>query len=245
MRMNLSNIGHDFIIYDGVNLSDHFTVRTFDMPLLPSIEASSIEIDGKAGSWFSRRKIMTRDIIIGLGILNDTKDRDEIMETWFLLSDKLAKDRPCKMEIGKGLYVNAMFVGESGVTTRKNWSIINATFRCFDPYIYGEEHTETLKSGSNTIYVKGKYPTYPRLALTASSTTVQVQDMDTSDRVRIPSTVSGNTIVIDTENCKTMLNGVYKAVDPTVTDFWPLRVGENKLTLTGCSGTLTYREMYL
>lgn len=245
MKMNLSDIGHDFVIFDGVNLSDHFVVRTFEMPLLPTIEASSIAIDGKAGEWFSRRKIGTRDINIGFGILNDSKDRKDVLKTWFMLSDYLAKDKVCKLEIGNGLYVNAVLVGDTGTTTNGKWSIVNVTFRCFDPYIYGEEHTETLSAGTNTIYVKGKYPTYPVLNLKATTTTVQVQDSTTSDRVRIPSTASGNTIVIDMENCKTTLNGVYKAVDPTVTDFWPLRIGENRLTLTGCSGTLTYREVYL
>lgn len=245
MRMNLSEVGHDFVAFDGVNLSDHFIVRTFSMPMLPSIEANTLSIDGKAGKWFASRSIGTRDIVIGLGTLNDTQSMKDIMRTWFELSPMLTKGEERKLEIGNGLYVNAVLVGDTALTTRKNWSIVEVTFRCFDPWIYGEEYTETLASGANTIYVRGEYPTYPTLALRASSTTVQVQDTVTSDRVRIPSTASGNSIVIDMEHCKTTANGIYKPVDPTVTDFWALRPGENRLTLTGCSGTLTYREMYL
>lgn len=245
MRTNLSEIGYKFLVYDGVNLSDHFIVRTFEMPMLPSVEASSVKIDGRAGEWYASRRYSVRDIDVGLGILNDTRDRPDALKTWLMLSDKLTKDKVCKLELGGGLYVNALLVGDTSMTTNGRWSIVNVTFRCFDPYIYGEEHTETLKAGANTLYIKGKCPTYPVLTLKATTTTVQVQDTDTTDRVRIPSTASGNNIVVDMGQHRCTLNDAYKPADPTVTDFWPLRIGENHITVTGASGTLTYREMYL
>ena len=245
MRLNLSNIGHNFLVYDGVNLSDFFVVRTFDMPLLPSIEAASIAIDGKAGEWFASRKVQTRDIVIGLGTLNETKNRKDIMAAWFNLSDKLAKDKVCKLEIGNGLYVNALLIGDTSINTDGKWSIVNVTFRCFDPYIYGKEYTETLKSGTTTINVKGKCSTFPVINLTASSSTVLLTDLDTGDRIRYTGMASGTKIVVDMANYKSTVNGVYKAADLTVSDFWPLHTGDNRLQLTGATGSLTYREMYL
>lgn len=244
MRMNLSNIGHDFLVYDGVNLADNFTVRTIDMPMLPEIEASSITIDDKAGAWFSKRRMGTRDIIVGLGILNDTKDRKDILETWWMLSDTLAKDKECKLELGNGYYVNAILVGDTNTSTDRRWSIVDVKFRCFDPYIYGEEHTETLKAGNNTINVKGKYPTYPTIKISGATTTT-LTDSDTGDKVRVEGIASGKTLVIRMDECRCTVDDLYKMADPTVTDFWPLRAGSNKLNLSSGSGTLTYREVYL
>lgn len=244
MMMNLSNIGHNFLRYDGVNLSDFFVVRKIDMPLLPNIEASGIKIDGRAGEWFAKREINTRDIIVGLGILNDTKERKDILENWFLLSDKIAKDKVCKLEIGNGRFVNAILMGDSPITTNREWSTVDVTFRCFDPYIYGEEHTESLKAGNNTIRVKGKYPTYPTIELTGA-TAITLTHNGTGDKVHVTGLTASQKLLINMAEYKCSVNGVYKPADPTVTDFWPLTPGDNVLNLSSGSGTLKYREMFL
>ena len=244
MKMNLSNIGHTFLAYDGVNLSDHFVVKSIDMPLLPTIDAASIAIDGKPGAWFSKRQIGTRDIIVGLGMLNDDRNRKDILQNWIMLSDILAKDTECKLELGDGRYVNAVLVGDTEMEFNGRWSVVNVTFRCFDPYVYGDEHTVSLKQGNNTFNVLGKYPTNPVIKITGAST-VTVTDNDTGDKVRVESIASGKTLVIDMGEYRCTIDGLYKSADLTVTDFWPLRPGRNTLNLSSGSGTLTYREVYL
>lgn len=245
MRANLSHLGHQTLIYDGEAISDFFVVRSFDMPFLPGISASTIEIDGRPGAWYANRGIGTRDVTIGIGIINDSRERVDVIESWFKLAEKLAKDDVRRLEFGNGYFVECMLVGNSPVEYKGRWSISTLTFRCFDPYIYGEEHFEPLAAGTNTIYVRGNQPTYASIDLRATSTVVQVQDTETSDRVRIPSTMSGANIGIDMELCRCTYNGMYKAADPTVTDFWPLRPGKNVLEVTGGSGSLVYRERYL
>lgn len=244
MKMNLSNIGHNFLVYDGVNLADHFIVRTFDMPLLPGIEASTIKIDGRPGEWFSKRAIGTRDIYVGLGILNDTKDRKDILENWFLLSDKLTKDKPCKLEIGNGYYVNAILVGDTQTTTTGKWSIVEVQFTCYDPYIYGEEHEVSLKTGNNTFNVKGKYSTYPVITINGASTTT-ITDTKTGDKIRVEDIASGKSLVINMNEHRCLVDGLYKPADLSVSDFWALKPGENTLNLSSGTGTLVYRELYL
>lgn len=244
MRMNLANVGHNFVIYDGINLADHFIVRSIEMPLLPEIDASTLRIDGKAGEWFSKRQIGTRDVVIGLGVLNDTKDRKEILDTWWQLSELISKDKECKLELGTGRYVNAILVGDTDIKTNGKWSTVEVTFRCFDPYVYGDTHTETLKAGNNTIYVKGKCQTYPVISLTGASTTT-LTDTLTGDKVRVESLTSSQTLVINMAEYRCTVNGNYKAADISVTDFWPLRPGENTLNVSSGSGSLTYQEVYL
>lgn len=244
MRMNLSNIGHNFLVYDGVNLADHFVVKSVSMPLLPTIEASSIKIDGKPGAWFSKRKIGTRDVKVGLGILNDTRDRKDIMETWFMLSDILAKDKVCKLEIGNGRYLNAILVGDSSTTDKGRWSTVTVTFRCFDPYIYGEEHEIPLKTGNNLMHILGKCETYPTIEIAGASTTT-VTNNATGDKIRVENIASTRTLVIDMANCKCTVGGNYKSADLTVSDFWPLEPGNVTLNVSSGTGTLKYREMFL
>lgn len=243
MRMNLGNIGHNFVRFDGVNLSDHFIVRTFDMPLLPTIDANTIEVDGYPGAWFTGRKIGTRDINIGLGILMDTRRRNDIMRAWIDLSDKLTKDKVCKLEIGNGFYVNAFLVGDTATTTNGKWSITTVTFRCFDPYIYKDEHVITLKQGNNSFFVEGKVDTYPLIEITGASTAT-ITNKNTDEQIRIENIPTG-TLVIDMEHHECSSKGVYVPSDPTVSDFWPISPGQCTIGLTSGSGTLKYKEVYL
>lgn len=244
--INLSDIGHNFLVYDGVNLSDYFVVRTFDMPILPTIDANMIEIDGKPGAWFMSRKIGTRDIIVGLGILNDSKDRKDIVRRWTDLSNMLQKEKVAKLEIGEGRYVNALLIGESLPETRGKWSIVELTFRCFDPYIYGEEHTENLTSGNNTFIVKGQVSTYPIIELYgATSTSTTITNMRTGDKIRISGITSSSQLVIDMENHNCMIGSTYKPADPTISDFWPIQPGSITINVASAHGTLKYKERYL
>lgn len=242
--MNLGNIGHNFLAYDGVNLSDHFVVRTFDMPILPTIDANMIEIDGKPGAWFMSRKIGTRDIIVGLGILNDTKDRKEIVRRWTDLSNMLQKEKVAKLEIGEGRYVNALLVGESLPETKGKWSIVELTFRCFDPYIYGEEHEQALKAGNNTFNVKGQVSTYPIIEITGATTTT-ITNQGTGDKIKVSGLSTSNKLVIDMENHICMVGDVYKPADPTISDFWTIDPGNITINVSSGSGTLKYKERYL
>lgn len=244
MKMNLSNVGHKFLVYDGVNLADHFIVSSVNMPLLPTIDASTIKIDGKPGEWFSKRMIGTRDVSVKLSILNDTRDRRDIMETWFMLSDVIAKDKIGKLEIGNGRYVNAMLVGDTETETNGRFSTVNVAFRCFDPYIYGEEHSATLKTGNNAITVMGKYPTYPTIEITGASTTT-LTNSATGEKVRVEGLSSSQTLVINMAEYRCTVNGLYKSADLTVSDFWPIAPGGVTLNLSSGTGTLRYRELYL
>lgn len=244
MRFNLGKIGHDFLVFDDVKLSDHFVVRTLDMPLLPTLDANIIEVDGKPGAWFSSLKIGTRDINVGLGILMDTRDRKDIIKAWIDLSDKLAKDKVCKLEIGNGYYVNAMLVGDSETETNGKWSIVNVAFRCFDPYIYGKEHDIALKQGDNKIYVNGKVATYPYIEISGATTTT-VTNKNTDEKIRVEKIPSGKKLEIDMENHGCRCNGVYMAADPTISDFWPITPGEVTINVSSGTGTLKYKEVYL
>lgn len=244
MRMNLSKIGHDFVIYDGVNMADHFIVRTFDMPLLPTIDADTIVIDGKPGVWFANRKIGTRDIIIGLGILNETKDREDILANWFRLTSKVAKNKVAKLELGNGFYVWAMLIGDSMITTQGKWSIVELTFRCFDPYIYGEQHIVDLKTGNNVVAIHGGNAAFPTFAISGATTTT-ITNVDSGDKFRVENIPAGQTLTVDMEHQSCMSAGVYRPIDLTISDFWSIEPGTATINISSGSGVMIYNEVYL
>lgn len=244
MRLNLSKIGHDFVVYDGVNLSDHFIVRTFDMPWLPNIDANTLLIDGKPGEWFAGRNIGTRDVIIGLGLLNETREREDALEHWIRLTNKVAKNKVAKMEIGHGFYIWCMLIGESLIESNGKWSIVEVTFRCFDPYIYGEKRTYSLKTGDNEIPVSGGGSTFPVFEITGAST-VTITHKETGEKFRTESVPTGQTLIVDMEHYNCTANGLYQPIDASVSDFWSLEPGKATINLSSGSGTVTYNEVYL
>ena len=246
--MNLSRIGDIDLTYDGVALSDHFIVANVAMPLLPTFDSSAMYIDGKPGAWFTGRKIGTRDIRVTLKLLSDTKKRIDAMETWIGLSGLIAKDKVCKLELGNGYYVNAIMMDDSPLNRTGRMSTAEITFRCFDPYIYGEEHTVDIKSGSNIVVIEGQCPVWPTFEITGHSTSAAnaIRDTKTGYQVRVPSIAASTAkLVVDMAGHYCTLNGNYKACDPSVTDFFQLPVGENTISLSYGSGIMKYTEMYL
>lgn len=243
--INLSQIGETGLAFDGIALSDYFIIRGVDMPLFPAVDAQGLEIDGKPGAWFSSRKIGTRDITVRLALLADTKDRIASMEEWLLVSQRIATDKPHKLELGNGYYVNAIMTGNSEITRNMNWSTADITFRCFDPYIYGETYEVDLNAGNNTVYIRGLCPTFPIVDITGASGTVTLKDEDTAKQVTVHNMVSDAPLSINMEQYRCTVRGYYKAADPSVTDFWPLKPGENHISLSSGSGILTYTERYL
>lgn len=243
MIFNYEKLGYHNLMFDGVKLSDSFVVRSFDMPWLPTINENTIEIDGKPGAWYAGRNIGTRDVTVGLGILNETRDKEEIIEMWIRLSSKLNKEEVCKLEFGHGYYVNAVLVGDTPTTTKGKWSITTATFRCFDPYIYGKDHSEPLTAGKNTFKIAGNAKAFPRFEIQGSTDVLLVND-DTGDRIHVPNLQSGSKLVIDMEHYFCKVGDIYKAADPSVSDFWPVS-GDVTLSLNAGSGVMTYKEAYL
>ena len=247
MLRELLQIGDFDIAYDGIRLADHLVVRGVDMPLLPEITANSISIDGKAGEWFTSRQIGTRDITVRLGMLGETKDRVEALDNWINHSFLVGKDAPCRLDLGNHYWVKAIMVGNSDITRNGKWSVVDVTFRCFDPYLYGDTHTITLKSGSNTVEILGNAPTAPIFAVknSSSSSYLDIEDNKTRKKVRIYNTGTTNTITVDMGLHKCLIGSTYKAVDPTTTDFFTLEPGNQTVNIKSGTGTMTYTEVYL
>lgn len=180
--IGMNKVGDWHLVYDGEPLSDHFIIKNVELPLLPNIDAATIELDGKPGSWFSHRKIETRDIIVHAAMLNDNRSRIDMMEKWILQSDILAKNTECKLELGGGYWVNAILIGQTPIKRENGyWSEVELNFRCYDPYIYGEEHTVYFNEYQNELYIYGKLPVWPEIHAPYCQSNVKVSTPDSPD----------------------------------------------------------------
>lgn len=114
------------------------------------------------------------------------------------------------------------------------------------PYLIGRTITVALKTGANTIHVKGNRPCWPTWTLTPASgaKTVSVKDAHGHTLAIAGTTAITGRISIDTDPDHRELRVNGNLMTPTLeSDYFPLPPGVHTLALTGCAGILTYRPL--
>lgn len=114
------------------------------------------------------------------------------------------------------------------------------------PYLIGRTITAALKTGANTIHAKGNRPCWPTWTLTPASgaKTVSVKDAHGHTLAIAGTTAITGRITIDTDPDHRELRVNGNLMTPTLeSDYFPLPPGVNTITLTGCTGTLTYQPL--
>ena len=243
--MNRGRVGCDKVVYDGFVFSDVFEVRDVHAPLLPPIEASTLEIADKPGAYFTSRKIRTRDVVITLALDAESRCPVDINEAWAQFVPKLLKNTPCKLAIGSRGYLWAMLTGETNIEQEAYKGVIETTFTCFDPFYYGESHEVPLKSGNNSFFVHGNCGAFPKFELSGISGTCTIRNDGTGEQLRVTGLTSTTTLRAYMEEHYCTVNGSYREADPTVSDFWSIGPGDCTINLSAGSGKLTYQERSL
>lgn len=116
------------------------------------------------------------------------------------------------------------------------------------PYLIGRSRSIALKTDANTIHVKGNRPCWPTWTLTPASgaKTVSIKDAHGHTLAIAGTTAITGRIAIDTDPDKRELRVNGNLMTPTLeSDYFPLPPGVNTITLTGCTGTLTYQPLTL
>ena len=117
------------------------------------------------------------------------------------------------------------------------------------PYLIGRSRSIALKTGMNTIHVKGNRPCWPTWTLTPASgaKTVSIKDAHGHKLAVTSTTAITGRISIDTDPDHRELRVNGNLMTPTLeSDYFPLLPGLNTLTLTGAtSASLTYRPLTL
>ena len=117
------------------------------------------------------------------------------------------------------------------------------------PYLVGRSRSIALKTGANTIHVKGNRPCWPTWTLTpaANAKTVSIKDAHghTLAVASTPAITGRISIITDPDHRELRVNG--NLMTPTLeSDYFPLLPGLNTLTLTGATAaSLAYRPLTL
>lgn len=117
------------------------------------------------------------------------------------------------------------------------------------PYLIGRSRTVTLKTGANTIHVKGNRPCWPTWALTPASgaKTIAIRDAHGHKLTLASATAITGRITIDTapDSRELRVNG--NLMTPTLeSDYFPLLPGANTITPSGVTAaSLAYRPLTL
>lgn len=117
------------------------------------------------------------------------------------------------------------------------------------PYLIGRSRTVTLKTGANTIHIKGNRPCWPAWALTPASgtKTIAMQDAHGHKLTFASATAITGLITIDTAPDARGLRVNGNLMTPTLdSDYFPLLPGANTITTTGITAaSLAYRPLTL
>lgn len=237
-------VGATGLYYDGVDLTQTFQLVDIDISVLPTITAKTLDLAQRAGSYFVAREVGERLITVTLRLDANTRDPMAIYKEWRSVSSKLSKTEPKQLRFNETSYCYALLVGDTFIEDEAYYGDVELTFKCFDPYIYGAEHTENLSNNTaKSITVAGTEPAFPVLTLTASATSVTITNVTTGDYISIPDTSNGASIVVDMEKQLTKVGNVYAPIYLSSRYF--SIVGTQSVKVAGASGTLVYRERYL
>lgn len=248
MRIDMNRLlasGHRYVIYDGCDLGQEFELLSVAVPVYPEIEPVTTDVPQKAGSHLYGRKLAPRDVTMRLAVRADSRDPLAIAQAWRSKSPLIYKDEARPLYLDDEMFLNAMAVGSSEMEVARDRGIVTVTFRAFDPYFYGPEHTVDL-DGTARFRVVSQAPVWPVVTVTGASGDLQVRNRTTGDQVVVPGVAPTATIRIDMEDARVYANGNFKAPDMQLTDFFELRPGvDYEITVNSGTGTLTYRERAL
>lgn len=249
MRLDMNRLlasGHRYVVYDGCDLGQEFELLSVAVPVYPEVEPITADVPQKAGSHLYGRKLAARDVTMQLAVRADSRDPLAISQAWREKSPLIFKDEPRPLYLDDEMFINAMAIGSSGMERARDRGIVTVTFRAFDPYFYGPEHTIDLSTSPAVFRVVSQTTVWPTVTVTGASGDLQVRNRTTGDQVVVPDVAPGATIRVDMENAKVYANGNFKAPNMELTDFFDLRPGvEYEIILNSGSGTLTYRERAL
>lgn len=237
--------GHDHVIFDGVDLNDHFEVAGVSTSALPSVEPVTANVPGKAGVHYYSRNLGARTVSLTLMARAGTDDPFDVIQRWRELSPLLAHDEPRRLYLDDEWYLDAMLTGETPIEFAGERGRVEVQLTAFDPRFHGRTHEIELKPGDNTFYVVSYSDVWPTITVTGAQSPLRVQNRTSADEVRVPA-VGELPVQIRMEDMKCFSGSNYVPVDIQYTDFFSLPANqEATIWLSSGTGTLTYQELAL
>ena len=211
-----------YIKYNGIDLTDMVKVRSVEIPSLPAIEHSSINMFERNGNVFNGLSYNNREINLVL-LIQPSNPEDYDLYVGDVKRAFYTKDE-CKLYCGdESLYMWCVPVGDMTITELGSYCAeVEISLIAYDPYWYSEEVNVTNNNDKKTFTVKydGDVPVYPILSIgfqdgtdsnnDGAYTFVQIENQANGDRLLIggvPST-EGQVIKTGTKLLSDPMEGV-------------------------------------
>lgn len=155
------------INFNGNDLKNYCIIRDIGRQILPSNAVTMVDIQGRDGSYFFKRKRQARVINVEVMIIGQTKA--EIRNNARALGEVLDTDKPAplRFEDQPGVVYQAIVSGDTDISEQTYLGTANIQFVCPDPYGYSETETETvIPTAGATLVNAGNAETFPRYEIT-------------------------------------------------------------------------------
>lgn len=230
------------ITYNGLVLTDLFTVEYHVERQLASWEPQLVDVPGRDGAIVGGSRAAATTVSMSLYAVGGTREqRQASMRT---LAAALAVREPKQLVLSDegGLWRMAMPTDEVPMSAFLNADSVQVAFVCPDPWLYGETRTATVPSGgSATIDVGGTAPTWPTITASATGGSQGTWILTTETGSGIYAAIaSGATRSLSADCAKRVVTVNQTNVMLPPSYDWPeLTPGEHTLTMTQGTGAAT------
>jgi predicted phage tail component-like protein len=151
------------ITFNGYYLKDFCIIKDIGRQIMPSVSVSMIDIQGRDGSYYFRKKKEARVINVEIMMLGNTKE--EIRQTAQQLANILDTEDPAPLffDDQPGVEYRAIVSGDTDISEETFFGVSTIQFVCPDPYGVGTATTETAVTSTGTVLVNpGNAKTFPK-----------------------------------------------------------------------------------
>lgn len=237
------------MIYNGIDLQEHFKKLTFSESILPEIENDIYRLAGSPGYHLRSRDLGSRYFNIEIEVEEDPyKGFDE---QYSALANILYTDEPKPLifHSNPSKVYYALVSSVSDINKLRHFGVMNIEFMCLDPFIYSANESIVENFQEKTIINSGAYPATGKMVIDINNSLnfLRVTNQKSGEFIYIEDSLKrGDEVLIDLENQLVkkndhlIMNKLYLE-----SDFFELPTGEFKITMSGGTGTLSFRERWL
>ena len=240
------------VTFNGTDLTASDNVSDLRRPLLPRT-AKFVSVPGRDGALYAGVTENQRKLVMTMTCMGDPEDRAESMRT-LAKALRVTEAKPLAISEDGGLYYMAIPTSNGDGERYVNAESFDVEFTC-DPWLYGDEKTETLSissGGTKTFTVTGSVPTPCLIEVTATASGDWTLTLDDGYFYQYPSVGGSKILSFDAERRiaqqKASASAAWStfALPATCLAWFVLTPGQHTLKSTGgsTSGTLKYRERW-
>ncbi len=240
------------MIFGDNDLSEILKIIRIDKSITPSINTMEVDVPGKPGTLFQKRKLGIRRILVNAEVRDDRKNNISLDDVYRDLSSMLLGNNvPEKLFLPSepDKYYNAIVSEISDIETFRNFGVFDCVFVCHDPLAYSEEIIKEEDIDGKDLVNEGTYTSLGIIEITLETPVdhLKVTLDNTGEYLYLDRSIEeGKTISIDLITEKITENDILVTDDLSFeSDFFEIPIGSFRILVNEGTGSLAYRTRWL